>query len=268
MGKKRKSGSLGPAPDDYFASGPIEMARFGKTMVMRSRLTEAQHKAMQAHMVERFPQVVAEIDATVASIADQIARLPADRLLHRGWWEFAALAITKGTADVEEAGALRMIDYVQSMVAAVPRAAHQTDELTDEDWTKLKTDIQHLFERITVNYQSCLTATRRAAEPELDMALEEFRFRAEGMWMHVRGKRYQPHERIALADLLAPHSDVFERLFEIDASALVAEFDKILVKLTSGAGDAMLAMKQLQTDSLERMDELRCRSAASLVAVD
>jgi hypothetical protein len=95
------------------------------------------------------------------------------------------------------------------------------------------------------------------------MALEEFRFRAEGMWMHVRGKRYQPHERIALADLLAPHSDVFERLFGINAPTLVAEFDKILVKLTSGAGEAMLAMKQLQIDSVERMEEL-----AELTSID
>jgi preprotein translocase subunit SecA len=256
MGKRRKSGLTGPTPDDYFASGPIEMARFGKNMVMRSRLTESQHKAMQARMVEMFPQVVAKIDSTVASIADQIARLPADRMLHRGWWEFAALAITKGSADVEEAGALRMIDYVQSVIAAVPPAANQANELTDSDWAKLQSDIRRLFQQITINYQSCLTATRKAANPELDMALEEFRFRAEGMWMHVRGKRYQPHERIALADLLEPHSDVLERLFGIDAPALVAEFDKILVKLTSGAGDAMLAMKQLQIDSVERMEKL------------
>jgi len=256
MGKRRKSGVTGPKPDDYFASGPVEMARFGKTMVMRSRLTESQHQAMQARMVEQFPQVVAEIDATVARIVDQIARLPADRLLHRGWWEFAALAITAGSADVEEAGALRMIDYVQSMVAAVPPAVSQAKELTDEDWATLQSDIRRLFEQITINYQSCLTATRKTADPNLDMALEEFRFRAEGMWMHVRGERYQPHERIALADLLAPHSDVFERLFGIDAPTLVAEFDKILIKLTSGAGEAMLAMKQLQIDSVERMEKL------------
>lgn len=256
MGKRRKSGITGPKPDDYFASGPVEMVRFGKTMVMRSRLTESQHRAMQAHMVEMFPKVVEEIDATVARIADQVARLPADRLLHRGWWEFAALAITKGSADVEEASALRMIDYVQSVVAAIPPALDQATELTDDDWASLQTDIRRLFKQITINYQSCLTATRRAANPELDMALEEFRFRAEGMWMHVRGKRYQPHERMALSDLLAPHSDVFERLFGINVSSLVCEFDKILVKLNSGASDAMLGLKELQSDSVERMEEL------------
>lgn len=205
MGRRRKSGSYGPKPDDYFASGPIEMARFGKTMVMRSRGTPAQHQAAQARMAEMLPEVMAEIDALAAAIADRISRLPADRLLHRGWWEFAALAIMQGSRSVEEAGALRMIDYVQSVIAAVPPSTEQAVDLSDEEWAQLGQDIKSLFERITLQYQMCLTAARKAADPDLDMELEEFRFRAESMWMHVRGKRYQPHERIALSDLLAPH---------------------------------------------------------------
>ena len=254
MGKCRKSGSRGPEPDDYFASGPLEMARFGKTMIMRSRLTPSAHRAMQAHMAEMLPDVVADIDAIVQRIVTQVADLPADRLLHRAYWEFAALAITKGAAAVEEAGALRMIDYVQSIVASTPPAAAQHSDVSEDDWERLKTDIRDLFARITIRYQSCLTASRLATDPDLDMALEEFRFRAEGMWMHVRGKRYQPHETIALAELLEPHSDVLIRLFDIDAPTLVTELGKILAKLTGGVGDVMLAMKRLHEDSIARMD--------------
>ena len=230
------------------------MARFGKTMIMRSRMTPSGHRAMQAQMAEALPEVVADIEAIVMRIVDQIVRLPADRLLHRAYWEFAALAITKGAAAVEEAGALRMIDYVQSIVAAAPPADVQQSEVSEDDWETLKTDIRDLFDRITIRYQSCLTASRLVADPDLDMALEEFRFRAEGMWMHVRGKRYQPHEVIALAELLEPHSDVLNRLFGIDAPTLVAELGKILTKLTSGVGDVMLAMRQLHEDSIARMD--------------
>jgi len=40
-------------------------------------------------MAEMLPEVVAEIDALASEIANRISRLPADRLLHRGWWEFA-----------------------------------------------------------------------------------------------------------------------------------------------------------------------------------
>ena len=42
MGKLRKSGHMGPKPDDYFAAGPFEFARYGKTMVGRSRMAAEQ----------------------------------------------------------------------------------------------------------------------------------------------------------------------------------------------------------------------------------
>lgn len=232
------------------------MARFGKTMVMRSRASPAQHHAARQRMAEMLPRVVAEIDALVAGIAARISRLPADRLLHRGWWEFAAIAITQGSGSVEDASALRMIDYVQSVIASVPPAADQASDLSDEEWGKLQADIQSLFHRITLEYQMCVTAAKQAADPGLDMELEEFRFRAEGMWMHVRGKRYQPHEQITLTELLAPHSDVFQRLFGIDAASFVDELGRILAKLTGGAAESMLALRQLHQDSIPRMEAI------------
>ncbi len=207
-------------------------------------------------MAEMLPEMVAKIDALVAEIAARISRLPAERMLHRGWWEFAALAITQGSESVEDAGALRMIDYVQSIVASVTPVADQAADVSDQEWAELQAEIQSLFQQITLGYQMCLTASRRAADPNLDMALEEFRVRAEGMWMHVRGKRYQPHERIALSELLVPHSDVFERLFGIDAPTIVDELGKILAKLTRGAAESIFALKQLHEDSIPRIDAI------------
>ena len=60
------------------------------------------------------------------------------------------------------------------------------------------------------------------------MQLEEFRFGAETLWLNIRGKRYQLHERQALLDVLAPHSNILLKLFGLDQAALAAEFDKIL----------------------------------------
>ena len=255
MGKRRKSGITGPKPDDYFASGPFEFARFGKTMIGRSRMTSQQFANAQQRMIARLPDVVREIDALVFEIAGQVAVLPPGRLLHRAYWEFSALAITQGTHAVEEAGAIRMLDYVQSLIASVP-PAEQPEDVSEEAWDRLRRDVKTLFDRITIEYQTCLTASRRAADPHLDMELEEFRFRAEGMWMHVRGKRYQPHEAIALGELLAPHSDVLMRLFGISAASIVQELDTILRKLTGGAAMSMLALKKLHEDSIPRMEAL------------
>jgi preprotein translocase subunit SecA len=150
---------------------------------------------------------------------------------------------------------MRMIDYVQSVIAAVKPQVYAED-VNDDDWSKLKSDVTTLFHRLTIEYQFCLTAHRRAQDPGLDMELEDFRFRAETLWMNIRGKRYQPHERQALLDILAPHSEVLVKLFGIDATALVGEFDKILSKLTRGLADAVPELQRFQTDTLDRLEAL------------
>jgi SEC-C motif len=256
MGKRRKSGKTGAEPDDYFAAGPFEFARFGNTLVQRARWQPKQFADAQKRMVTRFPRVVQEIDDLVSDIANQVAILPPGPLLQRAYWEFAGLAITQGTHAVEQSGSIRMLDYVQSLIASVPRAELQQDDVSDEAWDHLRKCVKTLFDRITIEYQTCFTASRRAADPELDMQLEEFRFRAEGVWMHVRGKRYQPHERIALVELLAPHSDILIKLFDLSAAELANELNKILQKLSGGAAMSMLALKKFQEDCMPKMDAL------------
>jgi hypothetical protein len=184
-------------------------------------------------MAEAYPALVAEIDALVSSIAAQVSRLPPDKLLQRGWWEFASALIgVRGvTAESDQLDAQRMVDYIQSVIAAV-KPEECAEEITEDDWHKLKSDVQTLFNRLRVEYQACLTAYRRSKDPELDMELEDFRMRAETLWMNIRGKRYHAHERQALLDVLSPHSDVLLRLYGINAEQLVNELNKLLVKLT------------------------------------
>ncbi len=80
--------------------------------------------------------------------------------------------------------------------------------------------------------------------------------RAEALWLNIRGKRYQVHERQALLDVLAPHSDVLVRLFGIDAGTLVDELDKVLAKLMRGLADAMQGLAAFREDTLDRLKKL------------
>jgi preprotein translocase subunit SecA len=258
LGKRRKSGRRHVKPDDYFASGPFEFARFGKILIGRSHATPKQIVAAQARMAEHFPVVVAEIDGLVSSIAGQIARLPPDRLLHRAWWEFAAIVVGIGgkkAGETDQVAAIRMVDYVQSVIASIKPETY-VEKVSDDDWNKLKADVTTLFHRLTLEYQMCLTAHLKTHDPGLDMDLEAFRVRAEMLWLNVRGKRYQVHERQALLDILAPHSDVLVKLFGIDSAGLVDELDKVLAKLTRGAVNAMEELVAFRDDTLDRLEEL------------
>jgi preprotein translocase subunit SecA len=239
----------------------MEFARFGRFMIGRSRATQEQFEAAQARMVAQYPVTIGEIDGLVASIAAQIARLPPDRLLQRGWWEYSAMIVGLGGTDADDSqklAAARMVDYLQSVIVSVKPEQYAAD-VSEEDWTKLKADVETLFRRLTLDYQMCLTAHRRAQDPQLDMQLEEFRFRAEALWLNIRGKRYQLHERQALLDVLGPHSDILLNLFGLDAAALTAEFDKILTRLTHGLMDIATDMKELHAKSMARLDELAAK---------
>src|SRR5436309_15679275 len=95
--RRKKRGVRGETkPDDYFAAGPFEFARFGRVMVSRSRATSEEWQEAQSKMALDLPKITSEIDELVTRIADRVSRLPPERLLHRAWWEHAALVIGLG----------------------------------------------------------------------------------------------------------------------------------------------------------------------------
>ena len=120
-----------------------------------------------------------------------------------------------------------MIDYVQSVIAAVPPAEDQKDDVTDEEWKKLRSKIKQLFHNISIDYQMCRNAKNRTDDPNLDVNFEEFQFRAQLYWCNVRGVRYPIHQLAHLEDLFLPHTDVFQELFGISGKQFVLEINKI-----------------------------------------
>lgn len=257
MGKKRKR-VRAKGPDEAYSAGPFDFARYGKLTVMSSNVSAEQFEAAHAAMAERLPQVEAELDALVQSIVARIASLPPEKLLHRGWWELATAfsGMRADMSDQERSLAHRMVDYVQSLIAATPRAAEQAVDVTEEDWTSLKADVRSLFERVAIEYQLCRTARLKVDAPDHDLELEEFRFRAEVLWTNVRGKRFHVHEHDALLDVLTPHSDELQKLFGVSAEELVTEIDKLLEKFTRGLMETFVGLEAFRDRTLTRFAAL------------
>ncbi|MBR2174088.1 SEC-C metal-binding domain-containing protein [Sphingopyxis sp.] len=268
MGRRRKSGERigGQEPDDYFRLGAFEMARFGRVVISRMNVNEEQRAQLTAALAASYPEIVDEVEALISAISARIARMPPLTLLQRGWWAHAAgvLGFDKDADRFDQGMALRMIDYVQSVVVSVPPSADQIGgEEFEREWQALSDDVRALFTTLSLRYPLRKTATRLEADPNLDMGLEEFRTRAELLWMNVRGERYHVHEAQALLDKLGPHSDILEQLFAIDAPGLVAELETILAKLTRGIADLTEDMREFEQAMIARMEEI---AAADLSA--
>lgn len=101
----------------------MEFARFGKFVVMQNTMTADQHQIYLRLLAERLPEVIAEIDAHVAAIIRVVQEHHPLALLHRAYWEqVGPMILNDGerSETKESVVAQRMVDYVQSVIAAVP----------------------------------------------------------------------------------------------------------------------------------------------------
>ncbi len=245
-------------PDEAFSMGPFTVARYGKNLIYKSDWPEGEFDKFQEHLIEDYSKIVEDINMLVTEIADLIKVLPPEKLLHRAWWEMA-MAHIRIQAEVEigekEATSMRMIDYVQSVIAAVPPAKDQRDDVTAEEWTDLRSKIQQLFSKVTFEYQICRTAKNRTDDPNFDNDFEEFQFKAQLLWCNVRGRRYQIHEPAYLEDMFLPHAGVLQELFGISGEQFVTEIKKIWQVLSFGIQDLFDDLKQLQRDTIDAVDK-------------
>ena len=241
-------------PDEVFSKGPFTMARFGKNVVFGANWPEEEFDEFQKHLIAAYPKVVGEIDTLVSEIKDIIKVLPPEKLLQRARWKMALVHSrieTETEIGEEEVISLRMIDYVQSVIAAVPSAETQRDDVTDEEWGNLTSKIKQLFTKINTDYQICRIAKNRANDSDLDMDFEEFQYRAQLYWCNVRGQRYQVHQPAYMEEMFLPHTAVLQELFGISGEQFVTEINKIWHTLFFGVRDLSNDLKRFQHDTMD-----------------
>lgn len=243
------------------------MGRFGQNIVFQSNWPEAEFTKMQQHLAEQYPKVVEEINQLVAEIANLVRELPPDQLLHRGWGEMAAKHLkikSDSEQGTKELLSIRMIDYIQSVIAAIEPSATQRQEITEVEWQTLNDKVATLFETVSFHYQICRRASQKANDPNVNDDFEECKFKAQSYWCNIRGRRHQVHEPMYLRDMFLPHSDVLKEIFGITSEEFVEGITQIWRSLTFGLQEAAASSMQLYTDVLKAIDaKITTRSSAT-----
>ncbi len=225
-------------PDDSFRHGPLEIVRIGKTIFMQNRMSEEDANSVQEKLVEHLPDVIKEINTTISQIAEKVSHFPPDQLLKRAYWEVAQHQLgTQSETDISQEGmiSLRMIDYVQSVVASVPPAAPAQLEVSDQEWLSLRSLVESLFIKLNGEFFLCQAALRRK-DPGFHPALEDFFSKTQMYWCNVRGHRYQAHNIPFLRDMLAPHDEVLKELYKIGVQELLDSLQRIQNSQIFGIG--------------------------------
>ena len=231
--------------DEYSQRGPFEMARLGTQVVTRNNMTKEQHDQFMRLQAARLPEVIAEINAHVEAIARVVQRYDPLSLLQRGYWEEFAPRMLRDPGEsetVDSSRGQRLVDYVQSMIAAVPASGVEKPSVDEEGWGSLIRNVEGLFDKINLEYVFCRTAEWRVTGQGLPADRHMFYVKALLMWCNVTGHRYHHQEIEHLKEFLAPHSAVLQRLWNIDADGVVAGLARILHALSRGLGESMETM--------------------------
>ncbi len=244
-------------PDDYFRRGPFETARFGKQVVYRNNMNAREHQVFMRHLAGELPAVIRKVDAHVAAIVGIVESHDPLSILQRGFWMSIWPHIMPSDQPEEPSGVVgqRMVDYVQSVIAAVPPKITPAPLISEEAWTSLSSHVEELFTTINHAYIGARTAdwTINGSGPPEDQI--EFYVRALLMWCNVTGHRYHCQEIDHLRDLIAPHSDVFQRLWNVEAEGILRGLSDIADSLTRGLGIAFEKIDQASAAYERAKDE-------------
>ena len=254
---KRKKNRGVRIPDDVLRWGPFEMARFGRTTYARNLMTPEEFRAHLEHLAQQVPNVAAEIDARIARITEIVRSTQPDELLLRAWWMFAVQHLTvKAESEIgsDHVLAMRMIDYIQSVIAAVPPAPEQSKP-ADDVWEELKKNVDELFTLVNGPYMAARTAERKLNDSSYDEQHEELYFKSQVYWTTVRGDRYPVHLIEQLRDFLTPQEDILREVFGVSAEEIVTAVENIEFSLTLGVNKVKDDFAAFHKDCLAAMEE-------------
>lgn len=233
------------------------LARFGKDVIFQSKIDSVQHNKLKQKIIVQHPETIKSIDSTIEEITKIVKHLHPVKLMQMSWMKlFMSMRDIQAEADIgkEQTNFLRMIDYIQSIIASTPTEEYK-DEVEDIEWLKLSALVEKLFDLVNGPYQIGATFLRSIQDPDHDIEVEELRFKAQIYWCNVRGERFLHHQTKALESLISPQTDLIVSTFGITSKVIIEEFEKIMYAQTYGMHEAFTTLNKLRLQFLDSMKE-------------
>lgn len=262
MSKRRKRLS----PDDEFLAGPLHYARFGKLIRVQNTWTDEENEEWKRSVLEQHDTLVTRINTLIEEIADHVSRISPLHLMlcARSFFESQWMNVeTEAETGSSHVHSQRMIDYIQSLIAAVEPHPRKTGQLTPELWTELSEKTEELFLIVTRDYLLSWMVKREHERGDSETRADLYVAMLTVFWMQVRGRRYAFHEPQYLRDVFLPHSELLKDVYGVTGEELTGALTSILRSLTGGLGDVLLDLNALRK-TLERPDDGPIRSEDDL----
>jgi hypothetical protein len=226
------------------------------TEVLRTpAMSEKQAKAQQAALAAGLPKIQAKIDDLVEEIGNLVSQLEPLPLLQMSHGWFTARSLGQDAEDQvghAQMIALRMLDYVQSVVCGVPPSAQQRTP-SNEDWQHLERLVEELYGHLSLPYFIANSAHRRINDPNHSEEVEKLRVMLQMNFVMVRSERHGVLEVPYLKRLLSPHDSVLNDLFGVGADRIAEGFERIQWSLAAGLTYAIADAKEVHRAFVENL---------------
>lgn len=256
MRKSSKKKKRNQKPDQYTSFGPLEMAQFGNTVVMRNNMSEEEHERLMIKLASDFPNTYRKIDELVNSIRSLVIKCDPLQLLVQGYYGMLFSMLDKSSEfqfDFNDTVAVRMVDYVQSVIVSTPPIENR-EEPEDQVMNELSTKISELYSSLHY-FHMTHSAYLKENDPNYDPEYDMLYVQTQELRTTVRGDRYAVHEIEHLRDLLTPHNDVFIELFDIGIEEFLSGIKKLQFSLMQGFNQLMIDMEELREQTLEAVEQ-------------
>jgi hypothetical protein len=255
---KRKKTKKYSEPDEVYRFGPIGIARFGKFTMMRNLATEEEHKKFIDRAAQRYPEVCADFDKRITRIRDLVKTFDPLRLLQCGFLNyFHSLDKNKSTikTDQDSSMAMRMIDYIQSIIVSTPPDRLRKGDFDQKIWHELFLEVQKFYhEQLTFHIYH--TAYLKKTQKDYDQEYDSYYVKAQMLWANVRGDRYMYYHITHLRDLLAVHNDIFEEIFGISIDKFIEGIELVQKSISEGIPKVAKEFDRFREVSTKEVSEM------------
>lgn len=238
-------------PDDYINNGLIEVARFGKNIIMRNIATPEQNKLFVNLQKAKYDSLEIDINNLISEIREKVVScdplklltFSADMRLITGLNLFSEFQSAS-----EDICIARATEYIQSILVSSPSTF--IDKVSKEDqssfYSGILKEIEDLYTLINEFY-ICWRLKLNDIEPEYDDDLLNNMLEAQLLYL-VRGNRYQVFEQPYYKSLLNQHNSIFVELFNITSNEILEGIKNIQYALSQGKVDEINKLKVLMED--------------------
>lgn len=228
-------------PDDYFTDGIMELARFGKQVVMKNHMSSEQHKQWMSHLKEKYLDTIGIVNEKICILREKVSICDPVQLLSfsadMGLMTFSNL-FSESQVQSNDLPTVRATEYIQSILVSSPYdATKRANGDPSALFHEILKDIEDLHDLIQ-NFYICWGAKLEDLLPGIDDDTLKSVMEAQTMYL-VRGQRYQVFEVEYFRTLLAVHNDIFMTTFGISSEDITAGISKLQYSLTQGKVDAL-----------------------------